>query len=280
MQLAMYQVDAFTRNSSADFSGNPAAVIPLPRWISDTAMQAIAAENNLSETAFFVNEGDVWHIRWFTPTTEVDLCGHATLASARIIIDELGDDRAVIPFHCGIGPLSVARDEHKPQRLWLDFPQRQAQSIDNPLLLSQVEKALGQQVKSLSGSRDLLVELHNEQAVLNCAPDFQTLANFEYFALAITAKASTAGYDFVSRFFAPRQGLNEDPVTGSSFCALAPYWASKLDKSTLRAWQCSARGGDVDLQLTDNRVHIGGESFIYLRGDIWLPGVIHAGLTG
>lgn len=271
MQLAMYQVDAFTRSSAHAFSGNPAAVVPLPRWINDAAMQAIAAENNLSETAFFVNEDDVWHIRWFTPTTEVDLCGHATLAAARIIVDELGDDRAVLPFHCGIGPLSVARDAQQPQRLWLDFPQRAPQTIDNPLLLSKLEKALGQQVKSLSAARDLVVELNDQQAVANCAPDFHALAGFEYFAVTITAAASTQGYDFVSRFFAPRQGLNEDPVTGSSFCSLAPYWAHRLDKQALRAWQCSTRGGDVDLELTDARVRIGGESFIYLRGDIWLP---------
>ncbi|WP_430461834.1 PhzF family phenazine biosynthesis protein [Thalassolituus sp. LLYu03] len=276
MQLPMYQVDAFTRRTATSFSGNPAAVVPLQRWLSDEVMQAIAAENNLSETAFFVKENDVYHIRWFTPTTEVDLCGHATLASAWVIVSELGDERAELPFRCGIGDLSVSRDTETPdnsnQRLWLNFPQRAAERPATPDQMALLSRALGQSVVHAQQARDLVVELADEDAVIHCQPDFAALAELDVFAVTITAKARTAGYDFVSRFFAPRQGINEDPVTGSSFCTLAPYWHTKSGLRQMTAWQCSNRGGDVSLQLTDDRVHIGGHCFLFLRGTITLPG--------
>lgn len=270
MEFSLYQVDAFTRKEATLFSGNPAAVVPLEQWLSDEQMQAIAAENNLSETAFFVRDADVYHIRWFTPVTEVDLCGHATLAAARVIVSELGDQRAVIPFTCGIGELSVERDHQHPGRLWLNFPQRPPVGLQDPALVSALEQALGQPVIQIAAARDLVVELESAQAVQNCRPDQAALAALETFAVIITAR-STGDYDFVSRFFAPRQGIDEDPVTGSSFCSLAPYWAEKLGSQQLHAWQCSARGGDIALTLNGDRVRIGGDSFIYLRGAIRLP---------
>ncbi len=269
MRLDLYQVDAFVRRDARLFSGNPAAVVPLEHWLDDALLQAIAAENNLAETAFFVREADaVYHIRWFTPTTEVDLCGHATLASAHVIVRHLGDDRPLIPFRCQVGALAVHVLDG--QRLQLDFPARPATVLEDAALLAKVQRALGCRPVQIAASRDLLVELEDENRVRGCAPNLALLADLDFFAVIITARGRE--FDFASRFFAPQQGIDEDPVTGSAHCTLAPWWAQKLGRDRLTAWQCSSRGGHLWLQLEGERVLIAGECFDYLHGQIQLPG--------
>lgn len=271
MTYSLFQTDAFIRAGVAGFTGNPAAVVPLQNWLPDPVMQAIAAENNLSETAFFIRDKDgIYDIRWFTPVNEVDLCGHATLASAQVIVQELGDQRPRIPFRCDIGELAADVDQ-TDGTLWLDFPVRKAVPADDMALQQALAEALDTDICGVYTARDLLVELADEDRVLNCRPDFSKLAQLDTFAVTITAKAVSPGYDFVSRFFAPQQGINEDPVTGSSFCSLTPFWAERLHCTELRAWQCSARGGDIRQRLSGNRVKIGGKAFTYLRGQIRLP---------
>lgn len=271
LTYSLFQTDAFIREGVAGFTGNPAAVVPLQSWLPDPVMQAIAAENNLSETAFFIrNKDGIYDIRWFTPVNEVDLCGHATLACAQVIVQELGDQRSRLPFRCGIGELAVDVDQ-TGGTLWLDFPVRHAVPADDTALQQALAEALNTDIRGVYAARDLLVELADEDSVLNCRPDFSKLAQLDTFAVTITAKAVSPGYDFVSRFFAPQQGLNEDPVTGSSFCSLTPFWAGRLHRNELRAWQCSARGGDIRQRLDGDRVKIGGKAFTYLRGQIRLP---------
>ena len=272
MELDLYQIDAFITDAKG-FSGNPAAVIPLSEWINDWVMQAIAAENNLSETAFFVKQADdTYHIRWFTPSAEVDLCGHATLAAAHVIHQNLGDTRPVLPMTCGVGPLAVrvhtgaAETEYE-----LDFPLRVPELVCDKSLAAQVSYALGMPVNSLHRSRDIIAELSTAAEVRDFKPDMTALTLLDAFALIITAPSDDPAFDFVSRFFAPSFGVLEDPVTGSSFCSLAPMWAEKLGKTTLRPRQCSRRGGDVALQIDGDRVYIRGRTFAYLRGVIRLP---------
>lgn len=274
--LPLYQIDNFTNQR---YKGNPAAVVPLEQWLTDDTMLAIAAENNLAETAFFVKQDDIYHIRWFTPTTEVDLCGHATLASAYVIHHYLDDKSDILKFTCMAGELQVGfkqeerksgKEEEKEDEQWLelDFPARppQAMSID-----SNIEKALGVKALQMAAARDLIVELASEQEVLACSPDFQALKNNDHFAVVITAPADDPELDFVSRFFAPKQGIDEDPVTGSSFCSLAPFWHSKLNnKNKLNAYQASQRGGHVKLELQAERVKIAGQAVPYLQGQIFL----------
>ena len=279
--LRLFQVDAFIRpaqriaNSGVIFSGNPAAVVPLEQWLPDQLMQAIAAENNLSETAFFTGSDGHYHIRWFTPETEVDLCGHATLASAWVIAQQLQDQNSEYRFTTeSAGDLSVVvSGEPSDPLLELNFPQRVPETLDDAQLKKELSIALGQNVVALSSSRDLVVELENAEAVIGCIPDMHRIAELtsKWFAVIITARYETPEYDFVSRFFAPLQGIAEDPVTGSSFCSLAPYWAEKLSISQLKAWQCSARGDDAELEIHDDRVKIRGRCFSYLSGNINLP---------
>lgn len=267
-ELPLYQIDAFIRPGVSGFSGNPAAVVPLTQWLSDTQMQAIAAENNLSETAFYVRQADGrYYIRWFTPTTEVDLCGHATLAAAHVIRADQPYENEWL-FDCQAGELCVRAHGADLQ---LDFPARSARILQNDTLQRQLEQWLGVPVVAMAQARDLIVELESADAVRTCEPDFSALAELDVFAIAITARCDAPDYDFVSRFFAPRQGIGEDPVTGSSFCSLAPYWTERLQKTTLRAWQCSARGGDIGLVLHNGRVLISGRTFAYLSGHIHLP---------
>lgn len=268
MVLDIYQVDAFIRNTSGQFSGNPAAVVPLSSWLDDELMQAVAAENNLAETAFYVNNNGCYDIRWFTPTTEVDLCGHATLAAAQVI-RQRGDDRLDIPFHCGVGTLHVLAN-NEDNTLWLDFPQRIPAPVTDKAMLTALRSICGEAMVRAVAERDTIVELASEQDVINFTADLAAIAELNTFALVITARAS-APYDFVSRFFAPAQGINEDPVTGSSFCSLAPFWAEKLGKRELTAWQASSRGGDISLALKPERVLIGGRCFSYMQGQIRLP---------
>lgn len=272
MDLPLYQVDAFILPDVNRFSGNPAAVVPLREWISDAAMQDIAAENNLAETAFFVlDQDDVYHIRWFTPTTEVDLCGHATLAAAHVIALALGDERDQIPFRCLAGELVVNVIDDVEPTFELDFPRRDATLVTDQALIDLLEQALGQTIISVSASRDTLVQLENEAAVAACAPDFALLAEIDSFAVMVTAPADDEALDFVCRFFAPRQGVNEDPVTGSSYCTLAPYWVERLNSDVLKARQLSRRGGEVSLEVIDERVLISGQTYHYLQGVIRLP---------
>ncbi len=269
MPIPIYQVDAFARRP---FAGNPAAVCPLPAWLPAETMQQIAAENNLAETAFFVplpeaDEAD-FHLRWFTPTFEIDLCGHATLATAHVLYTERGFTKPEIVFQSQSGPLRVCREADG--RLVLDFPSRPPQ----PLAVAQYPAAL---LPSLGpgaaaplaalASRDLVVEFASADEVLALRPDFVALAELGYIGLIATAPGG-AGVDFVSRFFAPEVGVPEDPVTGSAHSTLIPFWAEKLGKTELFARQESARGGELWCRLRGSRVDIGGYAVTFLRGEI------------
>jgi PhzF family phenazine biosynthesis protein len=258
MKLDIYQVDAF---ASRVFSGNPAAVCPLEAWLDDALMQSIAAENNLAETAFFVPDEDSgFRIRWFTPTTEVNLCGHATLASAFVLFNELGHTSPEVVFKSRSGELRVCQSD---QLLELDFP---AQAVVPCPIPEGLESALGAKVFECYLGEDYLVVLDSEDAVKKLSPDFYALMNFEHRGVIVTARA--AEYDFVNRFFGPNVGINEDPVTGSAFTQLIPYWAQRLGKATLTAKQVSSRGGEVFGQLVSERVLIAGAAALYMRGTI------------
>ena len=259
MALAFHQVDAF---SDRPFSGNPAMVYRLDAWLSDELMQRIAAEHNLAETAFVVREGQAWHIRWFTPTTEVPLCGHATLASAYVLFNIYKEPAERLDFICKSGPLSVTREDG---RLWLDFP-----AIAPPAVAAnpQIAEALGVQPVEVLGTNQLFVVLDSEQAVRECRPDMAALAKLPWLGAIVTARGDR--HDFVSRFFAPAIGINEDPVTGSTHCLLIPYWARQLDKDSLTAYQCSARGGELFCRLEGERVKIGGDATLVASGTLHL----------
>jgi predicted PhzF superfamily epimerase YddE/YHI9 len=255
MQLAFHQVDAF---SDQPFSGNPAMVYRLDAWLADELMQKIAAEHNLAETAFVVREAQGWRIRWFTPTTEVPLCGHATLASAYVLFEVYKEPVERLDFISKSGPLSVSREG---ERLWLDFPAIELREVGVTL---DVERALGVQAVDVRGSNELFVVLESEQAVLDCQPDMAALAKLPWPGAIVTAPGSR--HDFVSRYFAPAIGINEDPVTGSTHCSLIPYWSQRLDKSSLTAYQCSARGGALFCRLEGARVKIGGNATLVASG--------------
>ncbi|GAB3104504.1 PhzF family phenazine biosynthesis protein [Aestuariicella hydrocarbonica] len=273
MKLPLYQIDAFTTER---FKGNPAAVVPLTEWLSDEQLQHIAAENNLSETAFFVpltatasketgnTDADFdFHLRWFTPTHEVDLCGHATLAAAFTLFEHLGFTGEQVRFKSLGGPLTVTRDE---QQLRLDFPSRPPQPIPVPGAILQ---ALGVDSVQFSGrSRDWLLVLDSEQTVANLTPNWYALAQAAQHPVIVTAKGERC--DFVSRFFAPSLGINEDPVTGSAHCTLTPYWAGALNRTQLSARQISARGGELTCVLEGERVYLCGQGVTYLTGEIFI----------
>ena len=260
MRIPLYQIDAFAADGA--FTGNPAAVCPLDAWLPDVAMQAIAAENNLSETAFFVPEGDGYRLRWFTPTTEVDLCGHATLASAYVVFRWLTPERGSVTFQTQqAGPLAVARDG---ERLAMDFPARRAApcAIDEALVAG-----LGRRPSELLAARDYLAVYDSAADIAALAPDFAALAALDRFAVIVTAPG-TGEIDFVSRFFAPARGVDEDPATGSSHCTLIPYWAERLGKNRLEARQLSRRGAALSCTLASDRVTIAGRAVLYLEGTI------------
>ena len=259
MQLAFHQVDAF---SERPFSGNPAMVYRLDTWLSDELMQQIAAEHNLAETAFVVREAEGWRIRWFTPATEVPLCGHATLASAYVLFEVFHEPAERLDFISQSGPLSVTREG---ERLWLDFPAIEARDVQDH---QQVARALGVQPVEVLGSNELLVVLASEQAVIDCQPDMAALAKLPWLGAIVTARG--AQHDFVSRYFAPAIGINEDPVTGSTHCLLIPYWAQRLDKTRLTAFQRSARGGELFCRLEGSRVKIGGHATLVASGTLML----------
>lgn len=261
MRLEIFQVDAFT---SVPFCGNPAAVVPLEAWLPDETLQAIALENNLSETAFFVREGDGYGLRWFTPTFEIDLCGHATLATAFVLYDQLGASDPVLRFQSKSGLLTVQRQD---DRLVLDFPSRPTLPAEAPEGLF---AAIGREPKEVLRSRDYMLVYEAEDDIRAITPDFSALAKIKTHAVIITAPGETS--DFVSRFFAPEAGINEDPVTGSSHCNLIPYWAEKLGKIEMFARQLSARGGELFCELAGDRVKIGGQAVLYLKGEIYVSG--------
>ena len=259
MRLPIYQVDAFAEKL---FGGNPAAVCPLPRWLPDATMQAIAAENNLAETAFFVREGADYALRWFTPAVEVDLCGHATLASAHVVFSLLEPDRACVNFRTlKAGTLTVAR---QADMLMMDFPARPAVAIEPPPGLL---AALGGSPREVLKARDHMVVYDSAAEVTALKPDFAALGKVDCWAAMATAPGED-GADFVSRFFAPRQGIDEDPATGSSHCTLVPYWANRLGKRELKARQLSRRVGTLTCALNGDRVAIGGRAVLYLEGQI------------
>ena len=268
MKLTQYQVDAFT---SQLFSGNPAAVVPLSSWLDTSLMQHIAAENNLSETAFFVPTGSGFHIRWFTPECEVDLCGHATLAAAYVLFHCLAYQQQSICFESLSGPLYVSQHQ---RRLTLDFPSQPSQPIDLDTKEQQAFKqtltqALNQQPQACLLGEDLLVVLESEQALSELNPDLSLLAQLQGRGVIVTAPSES--YDFVSRFFAPAQGLDEDPVTGSAHTQLTPYWATRLGKQYLHAKQVSIRGGELFCELQDQRVLISGDAVLFMTAEIHLP---------
>ncbi len=257
MNLPLYQVDAFTDHP---FAGNPAAVCPLDTWLPDDLLQKIAAENNLSETAFFVRQEDAYRIRWFTPVTEVALCGHASLASAWVLYHELGYREDTIRFLSASGPLAVRR---QGPLLELDFPASPPLSCPAPELLV---PALGRKPLAVLRSDDYLVLLGSPEEVQTLAPDFGLLARLDRRGVIVTAPGAET--DFVSRFFAPGVGIPEDPVTGSAHCTLTPFWARRLGRNRLRARQLSARGGELECELRGNRVLIRGRAVLYMAGTI------------
>jgi predicted PhzF superfamily epimerase YddE/YHI9 len=259
MLLPIYQVDAFAEKL---FGGNPAAICPLAEWLPDATMQAIAAENNLAETAFFVREGADYALRWFTPAVEVDLCGHATLASAHVVFSLLEPARSSVNFRTlKAGVLTVAR---QADMLMMDFPARPAVAVEPPAGLF---AALGGSPREVLKARDHMVVYGSAAEVAALKPDFAALGKLDCWAAMATAPGED-GVDFVSRFFAPRQGIDEDPATGSSHCTLVPYWAARLGKRELKARQLSRRVGTLFCAQNGDRVAIGGRAVLYLKGEI------------
>lgn len=262
MRLAIYQIDAF---ASAVFKGNPAAVVPLDSWLPDAALQAIAAENNLSETAFFVLEGDAWRLRWFTPTVEVDLCGHATLASAHLIFTRLVPGRERVAFITRSGRLEVGR---AGDLLDLDFPAVPGKACNDAATIDALAAALGVRPQQAYGAVDHMAVLRDESEVAALEPDMSRVAALGGRGLIATAAGREC--DFVSRFFAPNCGIPEDPVTGSAHCMLTPFWARRLGKTRLSARQISARGGELACEDRGARVGIAGRAVLYLEGAIYV----------
>ncbi len=259
-QIPLYQIDAFTGQV---FAGNPAAVCPLAHWLADETLQAIAAENNLSETAFLVQQSAHYELRWFTPVIEVDLCGHATLASAFVVFNYLGFTETAVTFKSRSGDLIVRREG---DRLVMDFPARAPMPCETSEALVQ---ALGQPPQAvLASERDYFVVYASEAEVRSLEPDFARLAGLDRLAVIVTAVGEQA--DFVSRFFAPSAGIPEDPVTGSAHCSLIPYWSKRLGKSQLHAFQISKRGGELWCTDLGERVLIAGRAVRYLEGTIYL----------
>ncbi len=257
MKIPLYQIDAF---ASELFAGNPAAVCPLDKWLPDEIMQSIAAENNLSETAFFVPRGNGFHIRWFTPANEVDLCGHATLAAAYILFNTLGYKKDKIEFDSKSGILTVTKDN---EWLVMDFPAQPPVSCDIP---EEIIKAFNIEPIECLKSEDFIVVFEREIDIESAHPDFGQLIKLDLRGVIITAKSSR--YDFVARFFAPKYGIPEDPVTGSAYTQLAPYWVSKIGPKRFSVKQMSSRGGELTCELVGDRVLISGRAVKYLEGTI------------
>ncbi len=259
MELDLYQIDAFT---DIPFEGNPAAVIPLETWLPDNTMQSIAEENNLSETAFFIPTNKGFHIRWFTPKTEVDLCGHATLAAAYVLFNILGYNENRIEFESKSGTLTVLQ---KNDWLVMDLPVQLSTTCNIPY---EIVKAFDKASIECLRSEDYIVVFETESDILSIKPDLDYLKKLDLRGVIITARSRQ--YDFVSRFFAPKYGIDEDPVTGSAHTQLTPYWAKKLAKTKMRAKQVSSRGGELICELCNDRVLISGRAVKFLEGKIEL----------
>lgn len=257
MKLPLYQIDAFAKKT---FQGNPAAICPLTEWLADDVMQSIAAENNLSETAFFIETDNGFHIRWFTPTTEVDLCGHATLAAAFVIFNELTYNKTEINFASRSGILSVKKEDNL---FVMDFPTQTPTPCDTP---KKLEQAFKLKATACLKAQDYIFVVENEDDVLKAQPDLNLLSKLDLRGVIITAQSKN--YDFVSRCFAPNYGIDEDPVTGSAHTQLIPYWSAQSGKTTLHARQVSQRGGELYCKLSGERVSIAGHAVKYLQGEI------------
>ncbi len=253
--LTLYQIDAF---ASRPFSGNPAAVIPLDEWLSDEMLLNIAMENNLSETAFFIKKSDKYHLRWFTPTTEVDLCGHATLAASWVLFNELNAPAPLI-FETRSGNLIVDRDG---DHIVMDFPSTEGAATDS------FSDLFPGATEIISTPSDLLVIYPEAKLIHHYHPDFTALKTLPYRGIIISAQDNA--YDFISRFFGPAVGVPEDPVTGSAHCILAPYWSKKLGKTTLDACQVSQRGGEVRCTVKGNRVLLKGQAVKTVEGKMFI----------
>jgi PhzF family phenazine biosynthesis protein len=265
MKAPIFQVDAFATRL---FEGNPAAVVSLEHFLSDEALQKIAAENNLAETAFVVQDGEDYRIRWFTPTTEVPLCGHATLASAAVIMERLQPGLHTIRFYSASGPLTVKRNG---SGYVMNFPVRNSEPAAAPAGL---QEALGTiPVEVLADRFNYLVLLEDAATVRTLSPDIQLVAHLDRSGVIATALGDR-GYDFVSRYFAPAKGIPEDPVTGGAHCALTPYWSKRLGKTALRAFQASPRGGELQCRLIGDRVELEGQCAFYLEGKVELGSLL------
>lgn len=257
MKINVYQVDAFANKA---FEGNPAAICPLEEWLPEQTMQAIAAENNLSETAFFVPKAESFELRWFTPATEVDLCGHATLAAAYVLFEELNFAGDSVQFNTKSGVLSVARDG---EFLKMDFPAQPPTPFELP---AQLVEAFGTTPSECLKFADIIAVFPSEEIVRDADPDMTLLEQLDCRGIIITSEASD--YDFIARWFGPRTGITEDPVTGSAFTQLVPYWADRLGKTEFHAKQVSERGGEVRCELAGDRVLISGKAVLFMRGVI------------
>jgi PhzF family phenazine biosynthesis protein len=259
VRMRIFQIDAFTTRR---FSGNPAAVVPMSAFLDDAVLQAIAAENNLAETAFLVPDRGEYRLRWFTPVTEVPLCGHATLASAAVVMERLEPGRSTVVFHSASGPLTVKR---KNDGYVMDFPVRSCEPVTAPPGLSEALGVVPQEV--CASASNYMALLASAQAVRELAPNIAAIAQLDCSGVVVTA-AGDGAYDFVSRYFAPRKGIPEDPVTGGAHCGLAPYWAKRLGKTDFRAFQASPRGGEMGCRLIGDRVELEGSCVFYLEGEV------------
>jgi len=259
MRTPIFQLDAFTTRR---FAGNPAAVMPLDHFLDDVVLQALAAENNLAETAFLVPEGGEYRLRWFTPTVEVPLCGHATLASAVVVMERLEPGRNQVIFHSASGPLTVNRTD---AGYIMDFPARLSQPVSMPPGLAESLGVVA--IEVVADAFNYLALLKSAQVVRDLTPDIGAISRLDRSGVIVTAQGDS-GYDFVSRYFAPAKGIPEDPVTGGAHCALAPYWAKRLDKTAFRAYQASRRGGEIICRLAGDRVELEGTCVFYLEGTV------------
>ncbi len=259
MRTPIFQVDAFTTRR---FAGNPAAVMPMGDFLADSVLQAIAGENNLAETAFLVPAGGDYRLRWFTPMTEVPLCGHATLASAAVVMERLEPGRNSVVFQSASGPLTVKRTD---AGYIMNFPARRSELVSTPPGLAE---ALGiVPVEVFANSFNYMAALESAQVLRDLAPDMAALARLDRTGVIVTA-AGDGIYDFISRYFAPAKGIPEDPVTGAAHCMLAPYWAKRLGKTVFRAFQASRRGGEIICRLVGDRIELEGTCVFYLEGEV------------
>lgn len=259
--MKFYQINTFTNKM---FKGNPAVVYPLKEWLSDELMQNIAMEHNLSETAFFIKEDKRFHIRWFTPTTEVEMCGHATLATAYVMFEEFGFGGKTIVFNSKSGLLNVSKEKGL---YVLDFPIQKLEKCDTP---KEILEAFEVEPLACYKAMDYLVIFENEKEVEEAKPNLEQLKKLDASTRGVIVSAKSEEYDFVNRFFAPNVGVDEDPVTGSAFTQLVPYWSEVLGKDTFHAKQVSKRGGEVSCELRGDRVLISGSAVCCLVGKISL----------